>query len=126
MRNQTAGVENRAQGRRKGREWELAGRAADDGRIEVDFDFVAFLDRVDRFWAGEGQQTVVDCVAVEDAPEAPSDNSADSVVDQARCGLLATRAAAPVAPPDEDVALLYLGSEIGIEILECVGGDLLR
>ena len=91
-----------------------------------DFYLVACINAVRRCLALEDRQTDVDGVAVEDTRERGRDNAGNAVLTENKRCVLTGGAAAEVAGRDNDVARVHILDEIRVDVLHCVGGQLLR
>ena len=107
-------------------EFLAVGDITDDTVVQICFHRVALADGIHSLRALHDGQTDVDAVAVEDAGKALGNDHRDAGgLDAQRC-VLTGGAAAEVGPGHDDVAGLDGGSEIRVDVLHCVGGQLLR
>ena len=102
------------------------GNVGDHAGVEVYFYLVACINAVRRCLALEDRQTDVDGVAVEDTRERGRDNAGNAVLTENKRCVLTGGAAAEVAGRDNDVARVHILDEIRVDVLHCVGGQLLR
>ena len=99
----------------------------------IEMPFIAWVDStsspcinaVRRCLALEDGQTDVDGVAIEDTRERGRDNAGNAVLTENERCVLTGGAAAEVAGCDNDVARVHILHEIRVDVLHCVGGQLL-